>query len=116
MFSRGYNHLFSPKQKRILDEKRLTVSQKDASDKSSSDNLAVMLYSDAPSDLSSDAYSDDLYSVVMNSDLLHSSIVIEWENGPVLYTAVVPARRIITAPEQSLNRACRGILARRQTP
>ena len=77
MFSRGYNHHFSPKQKRILDGKRLTVTKKDASDETGSDNLAVMLYSD------SDASSDDLYSivtvysVVMNSDALYSSVVIE---------------------------------------
>ena len=84
MFSRGYNHLFSPKQKRILDGKRLTVSQKDASDKSSSDNLAVMLYSDESSEACSDAYSDDLYSVVMNSDVLYSS-----DRGGSLYSVVI---------------------------
>ena len=76
MFSRGYNHHFSPKQKRILDGKRLTVTKKDASDETSSDNLAVMLYSDAPSDLSSDAYSDLLYSVVKPSDVLYSIVVM----------------------------------------
>ena len=73
-----------------MDEKRLTVIQKDASDKPSSDNLSdsdahsdanpvvtlysvVILYSD--SDASSLVVT--LYSVVMNSDGLYSSIVIE---------------------------------------
>ena len=99
-----------------MDELRLTVIQKDASD-----NPAVTANSD------SDAHSDanpvvTLYSVVIlyssdrGSDALYSSIVIECVYGPTLYTAVVPARRIITAPEQSLNRACRGVLARRQIP
>ena len=95
--------------------------QKDASDQTSSDNLSDALRSD--SDVCSDAnLVVTLYSVVTvyasdrGSDALYSSIVIEWENGPALYTAVVPARRIITAPEQSLNRACRGFLARRQIP
>jgi len=60
-----------------LDEKRLTVTKKDASDKPSSDNLS-----------DSDAHSDanpvvTLYSVVIlyssdrGSDSLYSSIVIE---------------------------------------
>ena len=60
-----------------MDGKRLTVSQKDASDQSSSDNLS-----------DSDAHSDanlvvTLYSVVTvyasdrGSDALYSSIVIE---------------------------------------
>ena len=51
--------------------------QKDASDATSSDNLAVMLYSDEPSDLCSDDLSDALYSVVNSSDGLYSSVVIE---------------------------------------
>ena len=61
------------------------MSQKDASDLSSSDNLAVMLYSD------SDASSDDLYSivtlysVVMRSDVLYSSS----NRGPSLYSVVI---------------------------
>ena len=64
-----------------MDEKRLTVIQKDASDQTSSDNLSDALRSD--SDAHSDQPSDllysvvTLYSVVMNSDLLYSSIVIE---------------------------------------
>jgi len=85
MFSRGYNHHFSPKQKRILDGKRLTVTKKDASDETGSDPVLVILYSDAPSDLSSDAYSDDLYSVVMNSDVLYSSS----NRGLSLYSVVI---------------------------
>ena len=61
------------------------MSQKDASDLSSSDNLAVMLYSDAPSDVCSDAYSDDLYSVVTSSDALYSSS----DRGPSPYSVVI---------------------------
>jgi len=63
-----------------LDEKRLTVSQKDASDQSSSDKPVVTAYSDSYSsdNLSEVLYSVvTLYSVVMNSDVLYSSIVIE---------------------------------------
>jgi hypothetical protein len=61
------------------------VSQKDASDAPSSDNLAVMLYSD------SDASSDDLYSivtlysVVKPSDSLYSSS----DRGLSLYSVVI---------------------------
>ena len=89
--------------------------------KDASDNPAVMPSSD--SDVCSDANSVvTLYSVVIlyssdgGSDALYSSVVTQCVYGPTLYTAVVPARRIDSAPEQSLNRACRGILARRQTP
>ena len=60
--------------------------QKDASDETSSDNLAVMLYSDAPSDACSDASSVvTLYSVVMNSDSLYSSS----NRGLSLYSVVI---------------------------
>ena len=94
----------------------MTVKQNECSD-----NPAVTPRSD------SDARSDanpvvTLYSVVIlyssdrGSDSLYSSVVTQCVYGPTLYTAVVPARRIDSAPEQSLNRACRGILARRQTP
>ena len=64
-----------------MDEKRLTVTKKDASDQTSSDNLSDDLDSD--SDVCSDEPSEvlysvvTLYSVVMNSDVLYSSIVIE---------------------------------------
>ena len=54
--------------------------QKDASDQSSSDKPVVTVYSDSYSsdNLSEVLYSVvTLYSVVMNSDLLYSSIVIE---------------------------------------
>ena len=54
--------------------------QKDASDQSSSDKPVVTAYSDSYSsdNLSEVLYSVvTLYSVVMNSDLLYSSIVIE---------------------------------------
>ena len=63
-----------------MDEKRLTVIQKDASDQSSSDKPVVTAYSDSYSsdNLSEVLYSVvTLYSVVMNSDVLYSSIVIE---------------------------------------
>jgi hypothetical protein len=66
------------------------VNQKDASDQTSSDNLAVMPYSD--SDVCSDAnlvvtlYSIvTLYSVVMSSDALYSSS----DRGGSLYSVVI---------------------------
>ena len=61
------------------------MSQKDASDQSNSDNLAVTLYSDAPSEACSDAYSDDLYSVVKPSDGVYSSS----DRGGSLYSVVI---------------------------
>ena len=63
-----------------MDEKRLTVTKKECSDQSSSDKPVVTAYSDSYSsdNLSEVLYSVvTLYSVVMNSDLLYSSIVIE---------------------------------------
>jgi hypothetical protein len=69
----------------IVDEKRLTVSQKECSNESSSNpssnaNLVVTVYSD------SDAYSVvTLYSVVMNSDSLYSSS----NRGLSLYSVVI---------------------------
>lgn len=85
MFSNGYHHLFPPKQKRILDGKRLTVTKKDSSDQSSSNpnsdaNPVVTVYSD--SDASSVV---TLYSVVMNSDVLYSSS----DRGLSLYSVVI---------------------------
>ena len=68
-----------------MDGKRLTVSQKDSSDETSSDNLAVMLYSDESSDACSDSDVVTLYSVVMNSDGLYSSS----NRGGSLYSVVI---------------------------
>jgi hypothetical protein len=67
-----------------VDQKRLTVSQKECSNESSSNpnsdaNLVVIAYSD------SDAYSVvTVYSVVMNSDGLYSS-----NRGGSLYSVVI---------------------------
>ena len=72
-----------------MDEKRLTVSQKDASDQSSSDKPVVTAYSDSYSS-DSDEPSEvlysvvTLYSVVMNSDVLYSS-----NRGGSLYSVVI---------------------------
>ena len=71
-----------------MDEKRLTVSQKDASDQSSSDKPVVTVYSDSYSsdNLSEVLYSVvTLYSVVMNSDVLYSSS----NRGLSLYSVVI---------------------------
>ena len=58
--------------------------QKECSDETSSDNLAVMLYSDESSDAPSDSDVVTLYSVVMNSDVLYSS-----NRGLSLYSVVI---------------------------
>ena len=63
------------------------MSQKDASDQSSSDKPVVTAYSDSYSsdNLSEVLYSVvTLYSVVMNSDLLYSS-----DRGGSLYSVVI---------------------------
>ena len=72
-----------------MDEKRLTVTKKDSSDQTSSDNLSDALRSD--SDVCSDEPSEVLYSVVtvysvvMNSDVLYSSS----DRGGSLYSVVI---------------------------
>ena len=83
MISNGYNHHFPPKQKRILDQKRLTVIQNECSNPNSDANLVVILVVTLYSD--SDACSVvTLYSVVMNSDVLYSS-----DRGGSLYSVVI---------------------------
>lgn len=88
----GYNHHFSPKQKRILNEKNLTNPNFECSDQFNSDNLSDSLYSDSNSnsDACSDNLSDVLYSVVtVYSVVIACSNDYSSNRGSSLYSVVI---------------------------